>query len=221
MKTLLAIGMIALFAGLTISPATADTTPITELQAFSSNGEVTTFRLTQDELAVLDSALTELSEKLYSAGSLQEFNNIFNEFIKGYGRYPVIVSLMKLFMKVTTLNGNLYRLTPFRQKAFIMSWGFSNKMNPLKETEVNLFRPLTFWYYTGRSKYIMNSRTIIVDPYPFNTKMMDGRQIGLMRNFVGVYIYGRTLGDKDFTFILGHAAGIMGMDMSISIDGGW
>ena len=225
MKTLLAIGIIALFAGLAVSPASARLKPVTEIDAFSYNNqgriEKTTFRLTREELTELNSVLTQLSERLQTAGSYTEFIDILDEFIRGYGRYPVITSLMRLFIKTTTINSNMYKLTPFRHRAFIMSWGFSNKLNPMKETEVNLFRPLTFWYYTGRNKYFTNSRSIIVDPYPFNIKMMDGRQLGMMRNFVGVYLYGRTLGDKDFTFMFGHAAGVVGMDLSLSFDGAW
>lgn len=222
-KAILAIGIIALFAGMTISPVTADSTQTTQVKVLANNGLLSTEELafSAEELEVLDAVLEELSEKMQTAESYDQVVDILNEFIRGYGRYPTIIALMKLFIKTVTLNTNIYQLTPFRHRAFIMSWGFSNKMNPLKENKLNLFRPLTCWHYTGRSEYILNSRTVIIDPYPFNVRMMDGRQIGIMRNFVGVYLYRRTLGDKDMTLFFGRAAGIVGMDLSVSFDGAW
>jgi len=224
MKAILAIGIIALFAGMTISPVTAADISTVNYDVVSTGrlSSIDSLQFTKDEALILDTVLTELSEKMETAESYSQIVDILDEFIRGYGRYPTIVALMRLFIKVVTFNSNVYQLTPFRHRAFVMSWGYSNKLNPLKDNDLKVFMPFTFWHYTGRSQYLLNSRTIIVDPYPFNIKMMDGRQVGMMRNFVGVYIYRRTLLDKDMTLFFGHAAGVVGLDLSFSaFDGSW
>ena len=224
-KSIIAIGMILLFVGLSLSPATAEVTSKDELEiAFLEDGKLTfqKFRLSVEELRELDTVLAELMGKMQSSKDWSELTGTINEFIRGYGRYPVIVTLLKLFTKTVNINNNVYRLLPFRQKAFVMSWGFANKLIPFRENQLDWYRPFTLWYYTGRNNVLLNSRTIIVDPYPFNIKTLGGRQIGLMRNFAGIYIYRHsTIFDKSYTFFIGYAAGIMGFDLSISVDGSW
>jgi hypothetical protein len=97
-----------------------------------------------------------------------------------------------------------------------MSWGFTNKINPFRNNKFELYRPLTLWYYSGKSSLLVNSRTVIISFSPFKIKMLTGRQIGFMRNFAGVYWHRETtLGGKSFTLFLGKSAAVRGFDLSI------
>jgi hypothetical protein len=122
---------------------------------------------------------------------------------------------MKLVMKVIDFNHDFNQLRPVRNTAFVMSWGFMNKLLPFGKNKMSIARPLTVWYYSGKSNVVINSRTLIVDPYPFSIRMLTGRQIGLMTNFAGVYIhlYG-SMTDKAKTFFFGYAGTIRGFDLS-------
>ena len=66
-KSIIAIGMILLFVGLSLSPATAEVTPKDTLEvAFLEDGKLTfqEFRLSAEELIELDTVLAELMEKI-------------------------------------------------------------------------------------------------------------------------------------------------------------
>jgi hypothetical protein len=79
-----------------------------------------------------------------------------------------------------------------------------------------MIRPITGWFYSGGSNVVLNSRTIIIDPYPFSIKTLTGRQIGLMANFIGLYIHrSGPIADKAITFFFGYAKTIRGFDLSL------
>ena len=107
-------------------------------------------------------------------------------------------------------------LNPLGKRVFVVSFGRNNIFNPLRSFQINLFRPATlFWYYAGTSERIITDKTIIIDPYPLNFKVIDGRQIGMMRRFVGVYIYKPSSeSGGSFTFFIGYAARVLGVDLS-------
>ena len=129
--------------------------------------------------------------------------NIINNFIKDRGRHPLLISLLS-------------QLGAFKRRAFIMSWGFANKLILFRKNQVKLYHPITAWYYPKSSNSFLNSRTIIVDPYPSSIKTLSGRQFGLMRRFVGIFIYrNSTTAGESYTFFMGHAAKIRGFDLSI------
>ena len=96
-----------------------------------------------------------------------------------------------------------------------MSWGFTNKLLALGKNKLNLARPFTLWFYSGRSNLVLNSRTIIVDFRPFSIKMVTGRQIGMMTNFIGMYHFGKNMfGEKARTLFMGYAGSIRAFDLS-------
>ena len=201
-KALIAIGIIMLFVGLAFSPATA-TSKIT-----------TNIDLSEAQLETLEKFLPELMNKMESATSYAELIDIINSYISDWGRHPFLVLLLEFIIGVINLGNNIDGIRPLMKKAFIMSWGFANKINPFKENKAQLYRPLTAWYYSGRSNLILNSRTLIIG-YPFSIKTLSGRQIGFMRNFAGVYVHRETtLTDKSFTFFMGRAASVRGFDLS-------
>ncbi len=218
-KPLLAVGIILLFVGLSFSPATAKVSlkDKLELGVVGEDGKISmqNFKLSMDELKEIDGLLAQLMEKMQSANNYGQLLDTIRSFKFDWGRFPFLTLLLGLIEKVLKLNHNLNQLRPLRKNAFIMSWGFGPKFNPFKQNKITLFLPITTWYYKGRGNLLINSRTLIVDPYPFSIKSLTGRQFGCMRNFAGIYIYRHsTLTDKTYTFMLGRAAVVRGFDFS-------
>ena len=226
-KALLAIGTILLFLGLSLSPATAQVSPVDdflEIGVWGDDGELQIHQLdlTDSELLELDGFFNELMDRMQNAQSYLEIRNILLDFILEYGRHPVLVFFLELLVKSIEIHSNLYQLFPIKRKALVVSWGFANKLFALRENKAELYLPFTLWYYSGRSNYLVNSRTLIIDPYPFQIKTLSGRQIGMMVNFAGVYVYRHsTITDKSYTFFLGYANYIGGFDLSPPLFGDW
>lgn len=199
-KVLLAMGIILLFVGLSVSPATAKVikTDLTE------------------KLNDMEGIIPELMEKMSQATSLSHLLEILTTFTKGRGNHPIIGLIMMIIREIMDVMNKINGLRPLKTNAFIMSWGFSNKINPFKDNKFQLYRPFTAWCYSGKSNLILNSRTIIIDFQPFKINMLTGRQIGLMRNFAGIYFHRETtLTDKSYTFFMGKTATVRGFDLSI------
>lgn len=199
-KVLLAMGIILLFVGLSVSPATAKVikTDLTE------------------KLNDMEGIIPELMEKMSQATSLSHLLEILTTFTKGRGNHPIIGLIMMIIREIMDVMNKINGLRPLKTNAFIMSWGFSNKINPFKDNKFQLYRPFTAWCYSGKSNLILNSRTIIIDFQPFKINMLTGRQIGFMRNFAGIYFHREiTLTDKSYTFFMGKTAAVRGFDLSI------
>lgn len=212
-KGILAAGVILLFLGLACSPVTAQTTLKDRLQ-IGTIGDIPSLQITENDISIMEKFLPALFEQMQTATSHSQVVNVLQGFMKEYGRHPVLVFMLKLLIKGIDFNFNINQLRPIRKTAFIMSMGFTNKYFSFAKNSVNVARPLTSWFYSGRSNMMINSRTIILDPYPFSFRMLDGRQIGFMVNFVGLYIHfsGRT--DRAKTFFFGYAGTIRGFDLS-------
>ena len=197
-KVVLAVGMILLFIGLAFSPATARTSSLPKLE----------------QTPAVD-LLNKLSLEMSKATNYNELIEIIQDFITDYGRHPFLVLLLQIVIGIMNVSNKIDGIRPLRKNAFVMSWGFTNKINPFKNNNVDLYRPLTLWYYSGKSNLILNSRTIIISFSPFQIKMLTGRQIGFMRNFAGLYWHRETtLGSKSFTLFMGKSTTVRGFDLS-------
>ena len=197
-KVMLAMGIILLFIGLSFSPATA--------------------KVIKTDLIELNDMdiIPELMEKMSQATSLSHLLEILTTFTKGRVNYPIIGLIMMIIREIMDVMNKINGLRPLKTNAFIMSWGFSNKINPFKNNKFQLYRPFTAWCYSGKSNLILNSRTIIIDFQPFKINMLTGRQIGFMRNFAGIYSHREaTLTQKSYTFFMGKTAAVRGFDLSI------
>ena len=213
-KGILAIGVILLFLGLAVSPVTAQTAVKDQLEV-NTIGGIKQMQLSVKDMTTMEKFLPALIEKMASATSLPSLIDIIQSFIAENGRHPVLILLLEILIKTIDFNFKINQLRPLRKNVFIMSWGFTNKFLSLGKNKLNIARPLTGWYYSGRSNVVLNSRTIIMDPYPFGIKMLTGRQIGLMSDFVGLYIHrSGSIGDKAITFFFGFAKVIRGLDLS-------
>jgi len=213
-KGILAIGVILLFLGLAVSPVTAQTAVKDQLEV-NTIGGIKQMQLSVKDMTTMEKFLPALIEKMASATSLPSLIDIIQSFIAENGRHPVLILLLEILIKTIDFNFKINQLRPLRKNVFIMSWGFTHKLLSLGKNKINIARPLTGWYYSGRSNVVLNSRTIILDPYPFGIKMLTGRQIGLMSDFVGLYIHrSGSIGDKAITFFFGFAKVIRGLDLS-------
>jgi len=213
-KGILAVGVILLFLGLAFSPVTAQTAVKDQLEV-NTIGGIKQMQLSVKDMTTMEKFLPALIEKMASATSLPSLIDIIQSFIAENGRHPVLILLLEILIKTIDFNFKINQLRPLRKNVFIMSWGFTHKLLSLGKNKINIARPLTGWYYSGRSNVVLNSRTIILDPYPFGIKMLTGRQIGLMSDFVGLYIHrSGSIGDKAITFFFGFAKVIRGLDLS-------
>ena len=218
-KPLLAVAVIILFLGLSLSPVTAKVSIKEDFEfgLIGENGKISfkTIKLTVDKLREIEGLLTQLMEKMQSAENFGQLMSIVNSYKMEWGRFPFLNFLLILIENFLKATHNLNQLRPLRRDAFVMGWGFGQKLNPFKENKFKILVPIKMWYYTGRGPLYINSRTLIVDPYPFSIKSLTGRQAGYMRNFVGMYIYRHnTLTDKTYSFMIGRAGSIRGFDLS-------
>jgi hypothetical protein len=213
-KGIIAVGVILLFMGVAFSSASAQPITKEQLQA-STLGDLASLRLSAKDQTAVEKFLPELFEKMQTTTSFSELANTIQSMINEHGRNPVLVLILTLIMKVWNFQYKFGQWRPVRHTAFIMSYGFTNKIISLAKNKVVLAKPFTAWYYSGKSDLIVNSRTIILDLYPFSVRMLTGRQIGMMSNFIGIYIhFSGSLSDKAKTFFLGYAGTIRGFDLS-------
>jgi hypothetical protein len=213
-KGVIAVGVILLFMGMALSPVSAQTT-IKERLEVSMTGNLAPVQISENDLTVMEKFMPALLEKMKTATSYSSLIETVRSCMTEYGRQPVLVFILKLLIKAIDFNFKFNQLRPIRKTAFVMSWGFTNKFLALGKNKVNMVRSITGWYYSGKSNVILNSRTIILDPHPFSIKTLTGRQIGLMANFIGLYIHrSGNIGDKAITFFFGYANTIRGLDLS-------
>jgi len=213
-KGMLAIGVIVLFLGVACNPATAQTTMKDDVEV-ATIGKIAQLRLIKEEIASMEKFLPALLDKLSTATSYANLIDIVQSFIAENGRHPVLVFLLSLFIKGIDFNYKINQLRPLRKNVLILSWGFTHKFLSLGKNKFNLIRPCTLWFYSGRSNLVLNSRTIILDPYPFGIKMLTGRQIGLMSDFKGLYIRrSGPIADKAITMFIGFSSVVRGLDLS-------
>jgi hypothetical protein len=221
-KQIFIIGVIVLFAGLAINPATAQVFPENELQEKAINveyalvnldGSITTERieLTEQEFVELQTTLSKLMEELESATDLDDLENIIESALttKGsFGRtHPVLAWILNSLSS--------YKLP--RSRAYVISQGWGFKMNPFKNHEINVYRPLTLWQYSDRWGYDLPHKTFILRLSPFNTAVLHGRQIGMMTHFFGLYIFvSQPPPQKCWTFFMGSARHVVGIDFTLS-----
>jgi len=213
-KGIIAVGVILLFMGLAFSPVYAQPA-IKERLQIGTIGDLASIRLSDNDLTVMEKFLPSLFEKMQTATSYSEMISAVQSMMQEYGQHPVLVLILRLIIKGMDFQYNFHQLLPVRKTAFIMSLGFTNKILSMGKNKINIARPFTAWYYSGKSNIVLNSRTIIVDPHPFSIRMLTGRQIGVMSNFYGLYIHMTgSLSDKAKTFIFGYAGIIRGFDLS-------
>jgi hypothetical protein len=212
-KGIIAVGIILLFLGTAFSPVMAQAT--VREQSISDVGSVTSIQVSDSDLTTLGTFMPALFEKMKTATSYQSLIDTIQNSIREAGRRPILVLILTLLIKTINFQFKFNQFRPLRKTAFIMSWGFTNKFISLGKNKINMIRPITAWFYSGKSNLLLNSRTMILDLYPFSIKTLTGRQIGIMADFIGIYIHrSGNIADKALTFFFGYANTIRGLDLS-------
>lgn len=213
-KGILTVGVILLFLGLAVSPITAQTTIEDQLKV-DTISDLTSVQLTEKEITAMEEFLPLLLEKMQTQTSYSGLIETMTHFITDHGRHPILVFILTLLIKSINFNYKLGQFLPVRKNAFVMSWGFTHKLLSYRSLGIQMIRPITGWYYSGPSNVLLDSRTIILDPYPFSIKVLTGRQIGIMSDFIGLYIKrSGTTSEHTMTYFFGYAKIIRGFDLS-------
>jgi len=214
-KGIIAVGVILLFMGMALTPITAITPTPVQKEVATISTLSSHIQLVETDYITMEKLLPTLMDKMKSATSVSDLINILQSFLTQHGRRLGLVLVLNMAIKIIKLQNKIEQLRPVRKTAFIMSWGFTNKLLALGKNKLNFARPFTLWFYSGRSNLVLNSRTIIVDFRPFSIKMVTGRQIGMMTNFIGMYHFGKNMfGEKARTLFMGYAGSIRAFDLS-------
>lgn len=214
-RTILATGIALLFILLSISPATAnifqeETSQELECLFFKEGKKATSkiFEFSEEESKGIADKISTFMENIESKHTYFGIMRAIKGFLGTDDS-----ALQELFQNIDIDGVDLPSLG---KRVFVVSHGRSNIINPFRKFQINLLRPATlFWYYHGSSDRILSDKTIIIDPYPSDIKVLDGRQVGIMRRFVGIYIYmpASTSSESNFFFI-GYARNVFGLDLS-------
>ena len=209
-KKVMAIWMVFLFVAIPFSFAEAG-----ETQAIQENNETISIELatlnddnilsieaitiTEEELIELENTISILMDKIESASSWEEIENIINNIPKNNG---IISSLISKFLS---------RFKLFRNRGFVISSGRGYKFNPFKKNALSIRKKFVFWRYS--SEKFIKARTIIYKPI-FKFNIFKGRQFGYMRNFFGIYLFvSHRFPQKSYTFFIGTARRISGREL--------
>jgi len=214
-KGIIAVGVILLFMGSALYPVTA-TLPAPIQKEYQSISTLSAkIKLAEKDLATMQSVIPALMDKMKTATSVSELLNILQSVLSGQGRRLGLILILTLTIKMIQWQNKLEQLRPLRKNAFIMSWGFNNKLLSWGKSKIAFAKPFTMWFYTSRSNLLLGSRTIIIDFRPFSIKMVTGLQFGMMSNFIGYYHHVKnTFGNKARTFFMGYAGTIRAFDLS-------
>ena len=214
------IGIIILFVGCHFGSVTASELPegkpqdeglILECGRINLDGTTIAekFTLSEQELVELEIILSKLMEELESAINPDDVENIIESALTTEGsfglKHPVLAWILNSLSS--------YKLP--RSRAFVVSHGRSFKINPFKNHKLDTYRPLTLWQYSDKWGFDRPGKTFILRYSPFNTKILHGRQIGMMTHFFGIYVYvSQPPPQKSYTFFIGSARHIGGIDFT-------
>lgn len=210
---IIVVCVIFLFAGLSVSPVIANELAEREIQdetidieygLINSDGSIITEKttLSKQEFADLESSLSEFMEKIQSVNDYNEFRNAVKLFCFQF----------KCFISLKIFTHLCCDAIP-RSRVLVASYGWGYELNLFKDSAVNVYKPLNFWHYSPQSDIGIPSKTFALRSMPFDTKILSGRQVGVMTGFLGIYIYiAQSVPQKSFTFFMGSARIVLGMD---------
>lgn len=125
-----------------------------------------------------------------------------------------ISKILEQKFPLLSLLSSLSNSGPFHEKVLIVSNGYGKRIDLKTEPKVNFFRFFTVWHYFGSKEYLVKSQTVIIDPVNGKIRILTGWQIGIMRNFIGLYVKIRgSVFDKDRIFFMGFASKVAAFDL--------
>jgi len=119
---------------------------------------------------------------------------------------PKIISILK----------SLFNSKSLISRSFIVSIGNGYKLNPLAHSKLKIRKRFTFWFYPQVGS--IAGKTIFIKPLMLKIKTLNGSQIGFMHKFTGIYFsVVRKIPNKGFTFFMGTAKNVRGLQLSPTI----
>jgi hypothetical protein len=216
-KKILLAGLITvLFAGLIISPATAQLTQTDEASAKES-GAIERFMDDVEIIATTSQSFSEFIEKLQTLC-------LTNDYIK----YPIVQDLVARMLDFLTkeraFSGtglNLLDLlgtlsSKLGGNFFVLSYGAYHRLNPRKDNSIDRFKErLSMWRYSDTAKLI-KGRTLTFERQPFGLhQKIVGPQLGFMKGFKGIFIdIESKLTGNSYVFFIGKARRIHAFDLT-------
>jgi len=177
---------------------------------FDEAGETDSFGLDEEEMNgfrnILDSLMGDAEDQPSLFGLWYTLHSLLSE-TKDSTLRDKIKELINGFPADSDSKG---------KRVLVFSHGRTMISNPMKRLQVRAIKPSTFfWYYSGDFDNKVPSKTYILDLKPMNVKVLDGRQVGMIRRFVGFYIYiPMESTHQSNVFFLGYAYQAVGMDLS-------
>jgi hypothetical protein len=209
---IISMGVIALFVGLALHPASAGESTenkssevMVEYSYVADDGSIFKEKITisEAELQELQEQLSGIFEKIKSKFDVSEIEKMISE-----------ITILAKHPKLRGLILKMMRMMPRRSMAFVMSYGSSSKLNPFKSSEIKIKDRFSFWRYSGAGA--VKPKTFILRPFRKNFEMLQGTQIGVMGRFNGLYIYiARKMPKMSYTFFMGGTNFIKGIDLGI------
>ena len=98
-----------------------------------------------------------------------------------------------------------------KNRGFVISSGRGTDFSPLKRITFKIRKKVGFWHYNSND--MVTDKTIIVKPLALNTKILNGRQFGIMTGFLGIYIsVSKGFLRESYTMFMGTARRINGVE---------
>lgn len=159
----------------------------------------------KNDIALFNEIFPKIFEKIIS-NNYSNINDIIDDLEQEYGQNNILSIIAKI--------------RPLQKRVFIISNGYGSKFDLRLRMDLSIRKRLSFWYYTNTNESMKNSRTIIVDPIPRSqlqfSRLIEGKQIGMMKRFTGFYIRipGNYMEDKQsHTFFFGYAVKVRAFDL--------
>ena len=207
---IIAIGIVLLFVGLAVNPATANNVSkkeneeiLLEYLNISEEGKLVKEKiaLSEEDFQEFKEMIDQIFEKIKEKANSLKLKALLNSF-KLLVKYP---KLRQLALK-------MIQLRPLRRMALVMSYGTNYKLNPLTKSEIKIRDRFSMWRYN--SKGALSSKTYILRPLKTDFDVLTGMQVGFMYKFTGIYIYvARQIPKLSYTFFMGTARMANGFDL--------
>jgi len=165
--------------------------------------ETKTFYMTEKELIDIQQTISLIIEEIETSGDINIEKIIDNLLIEGN---PEIISIIK----------SLFNSKSLISRSFIISLGSGFKLNPLAHSKLKIRKRFTFWFYPQEGS--IAGKTIFIKPLMLKIETLNGSQIGFMHKFTGIYFSAvRKISQKSFTFFMGTAKNVRGLQLSPTI----
>lgn len=193
----------------TISAFSKDTK--LNLVSFKENGIIfqKNFTLNTEELQLFINVFDFFIEKIEESENLDEIEKILHNNQMQLNSFSLNHPVLNWILSYLSS----YRLP--RMRTFVISHGRGIRFSPLKNHQINLYRPITTWHYSKTQGFERPARTFFLQTAPFNSWILHEKQVGIMTHFIGFYVYiSQPPPQKSYTFFVGSANRIFGIDFT-------